>query len=650
MRGRGRILAASLLAAVPAFAGDPVAPTWLTRAAAVPLPAYDKKVPAVVLLDEAEVVVDERGRVRRTLRRAVKVLNRDGRDQAAGYVPYATDISKVREVEGWLISPSGTVKRYGDKDWVDHLYDFSDVYDESRMKTLWARDEADVGAVFAFEAVVEEKPLFAHDTWWFQTRLPVVVSRYRLTLPRGGQAAGTVFNYTGGTAALTETTRTWELRDLPWTDRESFPPPLSQTAPWLAVSYETGSPEDALPRFAEWRDVSRWYEELAAPAGWPDPAIAAQAKALTRDATSDLERVQAVARYVQAIKYVSIQIGMGRFRPHSASDVLAKSYGDCKDKANLMRTMLKTLGIDAHLVLIYSGDPDRVRLEWPSPLQFNHCIIAIAAKGASTGGATVSVEGLGTLLVFDPTDEYTPLGELPRSHHGSLVVVATKAGTAPVRLSPPDPEAGLQNREIEASLDALGGIAAKVREVSAGAAAASARRAFRGERRTDAVKRIESWISACATAARIAHIRDKDDATSGRFTLELEFAAPAYGQLMQSRLLVFRPAVLGHPEAVLPSDTERTLPVVLEASALAETARIALPAGFTVDELPAPVALETPFGTYTAETKAETGALVHKRKLVLRRATVPPDQYAALKTFYEKMRAAEESPVVLVRN
>ena len=61
------------------------------------------------------------------------------------------------------------------------------------------------------------------------------------------------------------------------------------------------------------------------------------------------------------------EFNTSRFKPGSAgaavidrtqaTEVFAKSYGDCKDKANLMRAMLKIVGITAFPVSIYSGDP-----------------------------------------------------------------------------------------------------------------------------------------------------------------------------------------------------------------------------------------------------------------------------------------------------
>src|SRR5205823_1227749 len=101
------------------------------------------------------------------------------------------------------------------------------------------------------------------------------------------------------------------------------------------------------------------------------------------------------------------------YKPHAAAEVFAKQYGDCKDKANLMRAMLKSIHIESYLVLLFSGDSTVVREEWPSPAQFNHCIIAVKLNEGSTTTSVVDLPVAGRLLIFDPTDEFTSMGDLP---------------------------------------------------------------------------------------------------------------------------------------------------------------------------------------------------------------------------------------------
>ena len=160
---------------------------------------------------------------------------------------------------------------------------------------------------------------------------------------------------------------------------------------------------------------------------------------------------------------------------------------------------------------------------------------------------------------------------------------------------------------------------------------------------------IERWLSSGATAAKIANIEAADHAADGRFALDFDFTVPGYGQVMQNRLLVFKPAVVSRTESLALTAAQRKHPVVIHARSYSETATVKLPAGFAVDELPDPVKLDTPFGSFSTSYEAKDGQLIFKRTLIQRPMTIAPDQYATVRNFYEKIRAAESSPVVLAR-
>ena len=74
-----------------------------------------------------------------------------------------------------------------------------------------------------------------------------------------------------------------------------------------------------------------------------------------------------------------------------------------------------------------------------------------------------------------------------------------------------------------------------------------------------------------------------------------------------------------------------------------------LPVGFDVDEMPDAVKLDTAFGSYATHYEVKDGQLIFTRKLVQHAATIPVEQYNSVRTFFEKIRAAEQSPVVLAR-
>lgn len=636
----------------PALADD--APGWLRAASSASLPTFPKDVPAVVLADESTVTVDDDGRMTRSDLYAIKVLTREGRDEAVARAVYNTDSEKIKDLRAWLISPSGKVKKYGKGEAAELALVDNDVYNEAKKMVIVASGDAEEGSIFGYETVTEDRSVFSQLVWYFQgAGLPVMKSRITVTLPKGWTAEGLMLNREKLEPTVNGNSYTWELRDLPPVSYEPLCPPLTALTPWLAVNLVPPAERPAPRRsFLNWTDVSKWLSEISDSQAIVDDRLSAKAKELTANAKTEFEKIAAVGRYVQSVNYVSIQIGTGRgggYRPHSSTEVFTKSYGDCKDKANLMRAMLKALGIKSYLVSIYAGDPSHVRREWPSPHQFNHCIIAVQVSDETQALTVVEHPTLGRLLIFDATDDMTPVGDLPIHEQGSYaLIVAGEAGML-LRMPVTPPEANMLNRTADAVLYPDGSISAKVREQSIGQAAVNERGAFRGLPRPEYNGQIEKWIAQGATGVRVSNIEPVDEPNANKFSLAADFSAPAYGQVMQGRLLVFKPAIVSRRESLSLTGTTRKHPVVLRPYAYAETTKVKLPAEFAVDEMPDPVKLEAPFGSYVTSYVVKDGQLEFTRKLVVRPATVPVADYAKVRGFFEKIRAAEQSPVVLVK-
>jgi hypothetical protein len=163
------------------------------------------------------------------------------------------------------------------------------------------------------------------------------------------------------------------------------------------------------------------------------------------------------------------------------------------------------------------------------------------------------------------------------------------------------------------------------------------------------VKRVERWVTAGATAARVSKVEPLDGHPLNRFDLNVDFDAPSYGQLMQDRLLVFKPAIVSRRESLALTAGKRQQPVVLKSNAYSETVRVKLPQGFEIDEMPDALKLDTAFGSYATSYEVKDGQLVFTRKLVQKATTIPADQYNLVRSFFEKIRAAEQAPVVLAR-
>lgn len=160
------------------------------------------------------------------------------------------------------------------------------------------------------------------------------------------------------------------------------------TAEEVAERVDGTLPLIAWSSFHDWSAVGAWYHGLAESRVTPDAAIKAKAAELTAGKTTDEAKIKAIYAYVSAeIRYIGVALGQGRYQPHLASEVLENQYGDCKDKATLLSSLLAAAGYKSDTVLIGAGI--RFNEEVPSPAAFNHAITVVAPTAAGAGAEPI---------------------------------------------------------------------------------------------------------------------------------------------------------------------------------------------------------------------------------------------------------------------
>ncbi|MGE5177525.1 MAG: DUF3857 domain-containing protein [Bacteroidota bacterium] len=649
MSPRTRAAAASCLAAL-LFAPRAHAeawPDWADQASKAAPPAEARSA-AVELLRETTIRFDGSGRYTSTDRRVTLIRRREGREEAEPHVYYSTDGGKVKGLQAWVKSGSGKVDRIDKDRAIDESGETIELYTELRTRRLSLPDAADAGSIVAWEGIVESRCPLAQFGTDLQGRCPVVRSRVRLECPTGWTPRAAIWNHAVVEPKREGDATVWELTDLPEIEQEPSDIPPDARVPQIGISLAAEGPSSSTALVTNWQDASRWMAGLADPQAVVTPELEAKARSLTAGLAESERKVRAIARYVQSVNYIAVSIDLregGGFRPHPAADVLAKNYGDCKDKANLMRALLRAVGIESNLVLISAVAPDYVREEWPSPFQFNHCVLGVRV-GTPPEGCRAEVPGAGPVAVFDPTDPDTPWGALPEAEQGALALLIAPTGGALFRTPEDGPERNHDERAVQAEVVSDGTVTGRVRERSSGASGSGWRAGLRGLAPADFRKAIENELGGDRVGMTLTSLATED--STNAFGLEAAFEAPRFarpvGGFLSLRSVVASPIRIGAnwPE-------RRTSPLRLGLYSLHETGRIALPAGSAVDEVPTPVILETPFASYRLECRSEKGSLIVERSFAIRARTIPVSDYAAARRFFEQVRAAEAAQVLLTR-
>ena len=406
------------------------------------------------------------------------------------------------------------------------------------------------------------------------------------------------------------------------------------------------------PSLKSWRDVSQWHTRIAAPQADADPEMEAKVRELTAGLSSEYDKIRAIGHFVQRFRYVEIAMDLSNYggvRPHPAAQVFAKQYGDCKDKANLMRALLKSAGIPSYLIAVYSGDRTFVKKEWASPSQFNHMILAAQVTEATKSPVAID-SPVGRLLLFDPTDEKTPLGDLPFHEQGSYALLCAGASGDLVRIPVVAAEANLLSQTINVALDAGGGITASLSFESTGQAARRERGLYEDGSPEQYKSAMERYLSGYAKGASVAKVDARDSFDQNRFSASLNFTSEHYAQLMQDRMLVFNPAMIEPAAARFPVVKERLEPIILNGKVYRKRVIVTLPPGFTVDEMPSPFTAEVPFARFTVAYRQESGQLVMDEELRTETVTLPATDYPKVKKFFDNVFGADSQNAVLIKN
>ena len=639
-------------------------PPWLAEATKrTTPPSTDKDSPTVAetLHDEQECSIASNGRMTITTREAHRIVTRDGRPVTTTIIPYDSASQKITSFKAWLVRPNGEGKTYGIKDTVDAALSMQAVYSEMRQILFTAINDAYEGCVYGVEYTVDDRGIFADARWFFQKGPPTALSRLTFKIPKGWSVASKTANHAEIAPAVNTAANShiWELRDLPAIKTEPLGPSYPRIAP--RVSVDVVPPADMkkppLMTFRDWTAVSLYNTNLYIKPSVPDATVTAKTAELLAKAGPNAtlwERINALARFAQAINYVEISTNVGRgggMTPRAASDILKTGYGVCRDKVALLRALLKAADIDSYPVAAYLGDRYQVTDDWPTPGQFNHAITAIKIDDpAIQSPAIVEHPVLGRLLFFDPTHPHVPLGNLVEDAQGSQVLVLAGERGSLVRLPFTAPANNRLTRAVEATLAPTGAITARLKEISTGHPAAQERAASLSPRnKYDDMNR--GWINRSVPAAKILKTEATDSPDWSTFNLELEFSAPGYAKMMRDKLLIFQPAIVGRRNYIPLTKPTRSYPVIIEPHSFTEDTVINIPDGFAVEEMPPPAETTTKFGHYKATTEYDAAKrqVRYRRVYELKAMEIPAAEYQTVRQFYELMHKAEQARVVLAR-
>ncbi len=177
----------------------------------------------------------------------------------------------------------------------------------------------------------------------------------------------------------------WEVKNLAAFSKEDGAPGGYGNYPQVLISPNKFSMDGNEGDFTTWKNFGSWYFNLAKGTINLSDETKNNLNQMVQGSVTDKEKMQIIYKYLQNnFRYVSIQLGIGGYKPFGASFVNDKKYGDCKALSNYTQACLNAVGITSYNALI-NAQYDREPVDPSFPHNsFNHMILCVPLKNDTT--------------------------------------------------------------------------------------------------------------------------------------------------------------------------------------------------------------------------------------------------------------------------
>jgi transglutaminase-like putative cysteine protease len=393
-------------------------------------------------------------------------------------------------------------------------------------------------------------------------------------------------------------------------DKEAMQPPWAEVLGHVNVStYKT------------WEEMGRWYWGLVKDQFVPDDEVRRRAQALTKGLKDDAAKVRAVYDFVvQKTRYVALEFGIHGYKPYRCAQIFARGFGDCKDKATLIVTMLNALGIKATPVVVRTGNKGEIEGTPASLAPFDHMIAYVPSLD----------------LYLDGTAEYTGSLELPAMDRGALALQVNEGNAKLIHLPDPPASASVSTNKVDATLSPDSAAQLDWRADIGGVEAAEWRVRFHADATRN--RRVQDLLASILPGTEVTTVDASNlEDVEQRVTMHARGRAPRFARIEGDALNV----PLGRPEHMVRDYaplTSRRLDVRTFAQwTMQDDWTVHLPAGAKIRSSPTSSKGSSPFGAYSVEVETGGGSIHVKTNVTLSKTRISVAEYPAFRAFCEEV-------------
>ncbi|MDD4939319.1 MAG: DUF3857 domain-containing protein [Candidatus Omnitrophica bacterium] len=591
---------------------------------------------ALILFCDEKIEVTPQNTQVSTLHYVIRILNERGKeDFAETHIDYDSTYERVELEYARTIKPDGSVAQVGTR----HIRDVSrylnfPLYSNARVYII-SFPEITEGSAIEYKVKVYRSQLINKKdfivTYPLQSQEPVMAANLSISVPQDRNLRiKTVNNKYNDFKVNFEPEKEsrdgysiykWQFRNIPQIIPESNMPRQVVINPTMLVS-----------TFSSWRQVYDWWWELAKDKLKADAAIKDKVRELTEGKVSSEDKIKAIYNFcAQKIRYVGVEYGQAGYEPHQAADIYRNKYGDCKDKAVLLVTMLKEAGFKAWPLLIPTKECYDLNKDFPSML-FDHSIAAVQIDEK--------------VIFMDPTAQTCAFGDLPSGDQGRNVLIFKEDGYAVKETPVFAPQHNRIRQYIKIKVNGDETVSAERKVLGSGMYDQSQRywMLFSPPEliRESLKEKIQSIsIGAVLDGYEIKNLHD----LNAPVELSYSFHGPEYFTAAGKTRIAPQLALL---DTSLVAKDKRKYPIefpVLDSKEI--FCEIEIPGSFDVEYLPPNVTEDSPWMRFSVEYFQKGNKIYFTQVMEIKKDKIPEDEYASFKDSFESLARKVKQRMIL---
>ncbi len=598
---------------------------------------------AVLRLEENNIVLNSYKSMNVKYKRVVTVLNKKGNTNVDAFLHFDKNVG-VKKLSAIVYNKFGKqLKKIKKKDFMDvSAVSGGTLYSDSRVYYLdYTPISYPYTVVFEYEY---ETSNTAFLTDWRPLKgyyISTEKSVYSLSWKEDIEIRSKEKNFEGFAIKnnSSSTQLSYSVENVAAVRKEALSPDFKFIAPRVLVAANKFHLEGVDGYASNWKEFGIWYaKSLLHDTSDLSEETKSEVRKMVSGVDDPIEKAKIIHKYMQEkTRYISVQIGIGGWKPMLASEVDRLGYGDCKALTNYTKALLEAVDVTSYVTIIY-GDSRRKRSidDGFMAMQGNHAILAIKDKE--------------DLVWVDCTSQVDPFGFVAGFTDDRMALVVKPGGGEMIRTIRYTEEENHLLTKAVCKLDTIGNLSGEV-EIKARGTQYSDRYGSAFNLETSSKKEIEKYYKENywdyinnLSLEKSTFSNDKEKVV---FSENVSVQAEAYATISGDRILV-APNVFNKVTYVPKRYRNRKQNVVIERGYLDEDEIIVkLPKGYKIEAKPDDVDLKTKFGTYSFSISTINDELVYKRKLLMIEGVHPKEEYVNYRSFRKQIKKLDNSKIIL---